>query len=136
MATRTSSTIIAGVLLACTGLVFAQSREDIDQALRDFAAGKPLPNMPDLKKPVFLAEGVIVCESPGALANPNKDILIAIRACALIERRQRVSVVPPRTQQQYLDGYVFRVVRVVWRADDVSDATAHAGWTSISNAQN
>ena len=58
MATRTSSTIIAGILVACTGLVFAQSREDIDQALRDFAAGKPLPNMPDLKKPVFLAEGV------------------------------------------------------------------------------
>lgn len=136
MLIRNKLSLVAGVLFVCIGAALAQSRGSVDQALQDFAAGKPLPGMPNLKKPVFLVAGAIVCESPGALANPNKDVLVTIGACALTESRHRVSVLPPRTQPQYLDSYVFKMVQVVWRSADISDATAHSGWTNILNVQN
>jgi hypothetical protein len=114
----------------------AQTAEGMDRARRDLAAGNPLPDLPDLTKPVFLLAGAIVCESPGALGNPNKEVLIAMGACVLTATRQRVNLVLPSTPEQYLDAHIFRMVHVVWRSREVSNATTFSGWTSVFNAKN
>ena len=126
----------AAVSLFGAPFVLAQPQGTVEDALRDFYAGKNLPGIPDLKQPVYLSRGSIICSSPSAQANPNKDVLVAIGECAVTEIRIRVNVRQPRHQEDYMNGHVYRVVEVVWRSAAQSDATIYSGWTATRNLEN
>lgn len=116
--------------------VMAQSQSNVDEAIRDLLSGKPLPGLPNLKKPVFLAQNSFICTSKGALANPNKDILLSTKACVLTDKKMRVSVLSPRGQEDYVDSHVSRVIEITWRSPAMSDATAYSGWVSMKSIGN
>jgi hypothetical protein len=114
----------------------AQSMSNVNEAMQDLFAGKPIPGLPNLNKPVFLAPNSFVCSSRGALANPNKDILLKTRDCVLTEKKIRVSVVQPRTQDDYIEAHVARVIKVMWQSSAISDATVYSGWTPVAGITN
>jgi hypothetical protein len=108
----------------------------MEAALYDLQNHLPLPGLPSLKKPVFLAKGATVCSSAGALGNPNRDITLAIKACTIIPRTVRVSVLNPDDAKEYITDHYFGIISVVWHSDEISDATVHVGWTYISELTN
>ena len=126
----------ATLCLLAANFVLAQQQGTVEDALTDFYAGNALPGIPDLKRPVYLSAGSIICSSPGAQANPNKDVLVAMRECAVTEIRIRVNVRQPRGQEDYMNGHVYRVVEVVWKSAAQSDATIYSGWTATRNLEN
>ena len=136
MRTLLATASSALLLVSLSTTAAAQTQDDVQRANMDWAARRPLPDLPDLSKPVYIIEGVFVCESPGALRNPNKDVLLVIGSCTMTQKRMRVSVFPPRTHEQYVDSHVFRMVRIAWRSLEQSDATVYTGWTVTLGLQN
>ena len=126
----------AALCLFGADFVHTQPQGTVEDALRDFYAGKTLPGIPNLKTPVYLSAGSIICYSPAAQANPNKDVLVSMGECAVTEIRIRVSVRQPRGQEDYMNGHVYRVVEVVWKSAAQSDATVYSGWTATRNLEN
>lgn len=127
--------LLLSIALASVQVV-AQSQSNVDEAIRDLHSGKPLPGLPDLRKPVFLAQNSFVCTSQGALANPNKDILLLTKACVMTDKKMRVNVLSPRSQEGYINSHVSRVIEITWRSSAMSDATAYSGWVSMKNLSN
>ena len=130
------ATTVMGVVLLVAEPARTQPQRPLDDALNDLRAGRSLPELPDLKRPVFVAEQSIVCSTPGTLANPNKDVLVAIGECMFVEKRVRVNVVLPKTQQGYIEGHISRAVEIVWRSAAQSDGTIYSGWTEAGNLKN
>lgn len=81
-------------------------------ALQDLKNGRDLPEMPNLNKAVFLVKGSVICSSPGALGNPNRDLVLFTGACAATSRDVRVSVLPPSDAQEYLRDHYFGIVAI------------------------
>src|SRR5262245_57183336 len=50
-------------------------------ALEDWKNGRDLPGMPNLNMPVFVVKGSVVSSTPGALGNPNRDLVLLTGAC-------------------------------------------------------
>ncbi len=116
----------------------AQQQADpkLERALRDWQAKRPLPGMPNLRKPVFLVKGSLVCDSAGSLINPNKKELLFLGVCAPAPRDIRVSVIPPTDAQEYLRDHYHQIVSVVWHSDEMSNASTYKGWVLISGLRN
>jgi hypothetical protein len=114
----------------------AQTNLKMDAALRDLAAHRTLPGLPDLKKPVFVTSGSLICKSPGALANPNTQALLMTGSCVVFDHKIRVSVFSPRDRQEYLNDHLFNMVLVGWRSDEISSANVFTGWVQINRLGN
>jgi hypothetical protein len=61
-----------------------QKDPKVESALQDLRGARPLPGLPSLKKPVLVMKDSVVCTSPGALVNPNRDLALLTGACSLI----------------------------------------------------
>ena len=108
----------------------------IEAALKDLNAGRPLPGLPLLDRPVFVRADAIVCRSLGTLANPNAQLLLVAGACVLMPRDQRVRVVLPTSAREYIDGHSLAAVRIYWRSEQESVANTYDGWVRISELRN
>jgi hypothetical protein len=108
----------------------------MESALQDLKDRHPLPGLPSLKKAVFLMKDSIVCSSPGAIVNPNRDLVLLMGACALAPRDIRVSVLPPADTDEYLSDHYHKIVAITWRSNEISNGTVHTGWTQMSRLRN
>ena len=95
-----------------------------------------MPGLPDITKSVYLSPGSTVCDSLGAIANPNKDVLIQIGACAISSKRIRVNIKLPTAPEAYLSAHMQRSVEIVWKKEAQSDANIYTAWTAIRNLEN
>lgn len=132
---------LAGCLLtAATVLVTPASAQyppgNFNAALTDFNAGRPLPGLPKLDKPVYLAAEARLCDSPNAFANPNTAITVMTGACAIVPRKVQVMVYAPTDPEDYVRSHVFRMVLVGFRSGQVSDGNIYRGWVGISSLSN
>lgn len=102
-----------------------------------FAAGLPLPGMPDLDRPVIVRSGTVICRSPGALRNPNVEITMTIGACAVVESAGvRARVHEPRTAHEYVQAYHTQTIRISLPATQLSSATPATGWVDLQSLTN
>jgi|SRR5579859_1033916 len=108
----------------------------MESALQDFNVKHPLPGLPSLRKAVFLTKGSVVCSSPGAFANPNRDLVLLTGACLITPRDIKVSVLPPTGAEEYIRDHYFHMVAITWQSDEVSNGTVRVGWTQISRLRN
>ncbi len=112
-------------------------RTALDRANEDLSKNRPLPGLPNLQAPIFVREAALICESLGALQNPNTAALLSTKACVRNTQRIRVKVILPTAPDSYLHSHVFRSVRVTWQANPPSSVgNAYLGWVSISSLQN
>ena len=128
--------LVAALGANCEAEPVSPSLGNADQAMRDLAAGKPLPGLPSLTRAVYVRSGEYVCSTGGALRNPDKPTLISIRACFVTSSRFRVRVLQPRDDQDYLESYVFKMVELTWTTGAMSDATVYSGWAYIPALEN
>ncbi len=112
------------------------TEQDRDQALYAFNHHHKLPGLPDLRKPVFIRKGSLVCDSPGALVNPVRYATIMIGACAVIQSKKKVLVLAPKDAGQYIEDYLFRYIAVTWGSEEMSNANSYIAWTPISALRN
>jgi hypothetical protein len=124
---------ILGVFAAAPAIAQSGSPQ---QAQRDYSDGRPLPRLPDLRKPVFLASGSAACTSRGALANPNRDIVVATGACIVTPRKLQVSVFAPANANDYMESHVFGSIMIEMRSAEISNATAYRAWVDVKSLQN
>jgi hypothetical protein len=122
--------------MCSSSLAQLRPRADARNAVRDYMQGKPLPGLPDLKKPVYVKPGSWLCSTPGTLANPNKDVLVAMHACFVAPVAARVMVYPPSTDQRYVEAYVYQIIEVGVIPAQISNGRPQYGWTELSNLRN
>jgi hypothetical protein len=72
-----------------------------------------------MRKPVFVTSRSLIRNTPGALSNPNKDVLIVEKACIVVRYPMRVSLLPPTDQQQYVDDHYWQMIAITWHLEDV-----------------
>lgn len=130
-----SGAIVIGCLLHIT-VTAAEIRPDTAKALQDWSAGKPLEGLPNLKKPVYLKGETLLCQSSGALMNPNVPVLLLTRACMVMPKRVRVLVYPPADAQSYMEGYMYQMVRVSLTTGDISNGNSTQGWVFLDSLTN
>lgn len=111
-------------------------RTNANVALSDFQQGKPLEGLPDLKKPVYIKPNILVCESSGALANPNVPILLNIGACVYTEVKMRINVRVPRDAQSYMQNYMYSMIQVTWQTGELSSPGVSSGWLYLDGLTN
>ena len=114
----------------------AQGGQPPSNPLGDYMAHRPLPGLPDLQRSVFLNSQALICESPGALANPNIKITVHLGVCNVTDRRIKVSVFPPTSQDEYFQDYVSKMVSVGWRSEEASNGNINSGWVRIDDLTN
>jgi hypothetical protein len=105
-------------------------------ALADAKAGRPLPGLPRLDAPVYVQADAMVCESLGALANPNQAVSLLTKTCTLVTQKQRVQVSLPADFQQYIEMHAWGAVRVSWRSAQSSVANVYTGWVKVTELRN
>jgi hypothetical protein len=129
--------LLAGCLLTAAFVLavpaYGQRPGDINAAVADFNAQRPLPGLPSLKKPVYLTANSKVCDSPDSYANPNTAITVMVGACAIVPRKIQVMVYPPTDRENYVRGHVFGMVLVGLRSGEPSDGNMYRGWVSTSS---
>jgi len=108
----------------------------IQAAIKDLSAGRPLPGLPLLDRPVFVRADAVVCRSLGTLANPNTQVLLVTGACSVVPRDRRVKVALPSGSQEYIEAHSLGAVRIYWRAEQESVANAYGGWVRVSELRN
>ena len=133
---RLPSFIAAAAMFFFSSMACMAQPSAVQDAIDDFRVGKPLPYLPDLNQTVYVIEAALICESVGALKNPNIDILLGIGACIRATTRMKVGVLPPRDLEKYIEGHVFKVVRIVWRPPPGQDQSMRTGWTETNMLRN
>lgn len=108
----------------------------VAQATADWFAGRSLPGLPSLKAHVYVGKNTLICPSVNALGNPNVDVLLLTRTCALTSNRIRVAVLVPTDAKTYIDSHVFGAIIVELRSEEGSNATVRHGWVRTSSLQN
>jgi hypothetical protein len=111
-----------------------QTSISVHDLVAKFNAGQPVPGLPDLRGPVFVEGNAVVCQSPGALRNPNRDITLTTGACrSLNGARVRVFVHEPRTAQSYIEAYTFRSIYISGAPRSMSSADWLGGWVNLND---
>ena len=141
----TISNIFAFVMTCCVGgMAFAQYGDDLSRSLAPPAL-PPIPGLPDVKQPIFLKTGALVCRNEEALLGAsnsptddqrNRDNREYLRRtyCSITNHDIAVRVLIPRSYgDDYLRQSMFKYVEISWQN---SDGTFGSGWTGMSQLRN
>jgi hypothetical protein len=114
----------------------SQNRSE-EQAQKDWASDKPLPDLPSLHRPVHIQNGSYVCDTAGELLNPNWPELLYLKECAFAPQViHSIRVIQPGNLRDYVVGYHFNIIEIMWQTDDVTDGKVYTGWVHISDLNN
>jgi len=101
-----------------------------------YFAGLPPLGLPDLRYPIHIRPGAVVCRSEGMLGNPNRDITLFIGACRYAPSTPiRIRVYVPRTAEAYMSASVHQIAQVVWDVAEISAAGINSGWVRMSDLE-
>jgi hypothetical protein len=113
------------------------AERDLTAIAARFERGLPLPGLPNLNLPVYLKEGNIVCQSLGALRNPNTAILLTTGGCTFVKTgRIRILVHEPSNAREYVESYQFRGIRISSASAKMSSANVFHGWADLQSIEN
>ena len=99
----------------------------------------PLPNMPNLDRPVFVKDGALVCGGDinnFVLARETPPLQsIDLYRCNHVHGDTQVSIVLPRNNYGYAEDYGWGAVQIAWQGQ-ASVANVYRAWVSISDLKN
>ena len=136
----TYSAIVAIAVCSVAGFASAQYGDDLSRSLAP-PAPPPMRGLPDVKQPIFLKTGALVCKNEEAIfgaynsADTHRNI-DGLRKlfCSTASHDIVVHVLIPRSYgEDYIRQSMFKYVEISWQN---SDGGYGSGWTKMSDLRN